>query len=329
MPESTPSGGDAGLPPDATDPLKCCPRWSHNAPSKPPAICPRRQAFQAAPGARAGLLNFDGQFYVGQPGVPARSALVWHFTPVGTHWPKVVKWPNKAGPTLQLTLEELQLWWALRKLMCCFPSYDARSFFLTTPPPVTTAPIRLSALMPGKRLRRITRCLWLSAGPPAGSVSKFFEEMEKGKDWNESMAASCRCGPKVTPDESMMRWLTQHTCPGWMVCPRKPWRLGRERHTVAGSSRVVHQFETVMGKDRPIGLAKRFEKECGSGVVAMLCRLCEPLFGAGRTVQLDSGFCVLLAIAALRSHGLLPQAQIKKRRHSTDANRPACVLEQG
>ena len=58
-----------------------------------------------------------------------------------------------------------------------------------------------------------------------------------------------------------------------------------------------------MGKARPLGLVKPFEKECGPGVTALVLRLLEPWFNSGRTIQLDSGFCVLLLMAALATKG--------------------------
>ena len=70
-----------------------------------------------------------------------------------------------------------------------------------------------------------------------------------------------------------------------------------------------------MGKDRPPGLNLKFEGECGRGVASLVLRLLEPWFGTGRTVHLDSGFCVLVLMALLVKNGLWPNSQVKKRRY--------------
>ena len=46
-----------------------------------------------------------------------------------------------------------------------------------------------------------------------------------------------------------------------------------------------------------------------------MLRLCESLFTTGKVVILDSGFCVLKAIVALRKHGVFASALIKKRKY--------------
>ena len=100
-----------------------------------------------------------------------------------------------------------------------------------------------------------------------------------------------------------------------MCCPRKPWQFGRERHAIADKNRVIFRYETQMGAARPIGYTKKYEDVYGKGFVSLVLRLCEPIFSSGRTVHMDSGFCILLLIAALSTFGLFAQAQIKKRRY--------------
>lgn len=53
----------------------------------------------------------------------------------------------------------------------------------------------------------------------------------------------------------------------------------------------------------------------GPGVVAIVLRCCKCIKNSGRVVILDSGFCVLLLIAALGKFGLFTISAIKKRRH--------------
>jgi hypothetical protein len=149
------------------------------------------------------------------------------------------------------------------------------------------APYRLNGFMSGRRFKAISSSLTFGDGSHVGGSNKFAQEIVKDKYRNDNMEGSYCLGGTVTPDETMKRWLHRQTCPGWTCCPRKPWKFGRERHTVAGSNFVIFAFETQMGKDRPIGLTKRFEGE-----------LCST---------------VLLLIAALAKNGLWANAQIKKR----------------
>ena len=49
--------------------------------------------------------------------------------------------------------------------------------------------------------------------------------------------------------------------------------------------------------------------------IHLLLRLCKTLYGTGRIVILDSGFCVLQGIIELRKKGVFAGALIKKRRY--------------
>ena len=311
LPENKKRPSDAQLRVDATDPLKAKPFWLPDQGREPPQICPR-----AARGGvsiiEARLKNYTGPTTGNQP---TRSGLCWHFTPL-LYWYKIVTWTNE-NHEIGLTLGELKLWWTLRRLMSCYPGHTVAEWFTSKPPGMlAAAPYSLRRFMSQRRFKKITRCISFSRSQSQGGSANYFrEEIPAEKAWNDHMDACYEPGGSVTPDESMMKWLHRLTCPGWMCCPRKPWCFGRERHTVADSNRVIFRYETQMGRARPIGYKKKFEDIYGKGVVALVLRLCEPVFQTGRTVHLDSGFCVLLLIAALRKVGLFGQAQIKKRRY--------------
>ena len=97
--------------------------------------------------------------------------------------------------------------------------------------------------------------------------------------------------------------------------PRKPHPFGNEYHTVeCGLTNILYQMEIVEGKDQPAEYKdSQQEKELGK-TGAMMMRILKPIVGTAKVVILDSGFCVLSALVALRKAGVYASAVIKKRR---------------
>ncbi|KAL7549033.1 hypothetical protein ACHAWF_012294, partial [Thalassiosira exigua] len=114
----------------------------------------------------------------------------------------------------------------------------------------------------------------------------------------------------------MSIWHNRWTCPGWVFCPRKPHPFGNEYHSAyCGITGIMFVIELVEGKDRPRELGvPGYEREYGK-TGALLLRMLKSYFATGRYIVLDSGFCVLKAILALRDRGLFAGALIKKRRY--------------
>ena len=73
----------------------------------------------------------------------------------------------------------------------------------------------------------------------------------------------------------------------------------------------MFQMEMVEGIERPSELPTDPRTKKTEG---LLLRLCDPILGAGKVVILDSGFCVLEALIALKKVGVFASALIKKRR---------------
>ena len=71
-------------------------------------------------------------------------------------------------------------------------------------------------------------------------------------------------------------------------------------------------MQIVEGKDKlkEIGKDKYHEYRKTRGLII---RLCTPLFMTGKVVVLDSGYCVLLAVIALKKMGVFSSTLIKKR----------------
>jgi hypothetical protein len=53
----------------------------------------------------------------------------------------------------------------------------------------------------------------------------------------------------------------------------------------------------------------------GGKTIGLLLRLTKPVWGTGKVVILDSGFCVLKGIIELKKQGVLAGALVKKRRY--------------
>ena len=100
-----------------------------------------------------------------------------------------------------------------------------------------------------------------------------------------------------------------------MYVPRKPHPAGNEYHTIACCGwQVCFALELMKGKDTPPQAPPLEFSAVWGKTASLLLRLTKSVHKTGRYVILDSGFCVLLAIVALKIHGLFSAAMIKKRR---------------
>ena len=96
---------------------------------------------------------------------------------------------------------------------------------------------------------------------------------------------------------------------------RKPHPFGNERHTISCAlTTILWRAQIVEGKDRPAQLGDKKWAELGKTVGLML-RMCDPIFGTGKCVVLDSGFCVSKGIVALEAKGVYAGALIKKHKY--------------
>ena len=73
-------------------------------------------------------------------------------------------------------------------------------------------------------------------------------------------------------------------------------------------------IELREGKDRPKEKGRLDHDEKGS-TAGLLLRLTKSLWGHGKCVILDSGFCVLKALVELRKVGVFASSVIKKRKY--------------
>lgn len=176
-------------------------------------------------------------------------------------------------------------------------------------------PVRFNEYMSRRRFESITRCLQITKETPPAYQDKFWEMRSLQTAWNENMLDCFSPGWISCLDESMSKWLNEYTCPGFMVVPRKPWPIGNEYHTIAcGVSGLLYAMELVEGKDEPRERPRKEFQNLGK-TVGLLLRLTRSLWGTGKTIVLDSGFCVLKGIVELKKKGVFSSALIKKRRY--------------
>ena len=193
---------------------------------------------------------------------------------------------------------------------------DRWRYFSSEPiSPWNGAPWRLGKYMTGWKFERITSSLRLTAAPRPSYCDKFHKVRSLIDGWNEHMKSCFIPGWVSCLDESISIWTSRWTCPGFMYVLRKPHPMGNEYNFICcGVSEIMFAIELVEGKDEPKEKKKKkFHKE--SKTAGLLLRLCEGIFGTGKIVILDSGFCVLLALIELKKMGVYASALVKKRRY--------------
>lgn len=191
---------------------------------------------------------------------------------------------------------------------------DRREFWAKTKPSREGgAPFRLNDLMSGRRFEEICGALSYTSLDPPAFKDKFWEIREMVQAWNENMKAAFTSAWINCLDESMSIWTNKWTYPGYVFCPRKPHPFGNEYHTIAcGICGILFAIEMVEGNDRPRELPAA---PANKKTIHLLLSLCKNLYGTGKIVILDSGFCVLEGLIELRKKGVFGGALIKKRRY--------------
>ena len=204
-------------------------------------------------------------------------------------------------------------WWVLMSMV---DGSDRQSFWSSKEVNIYEgAPFRLMKFMSQNRFEEILGVISYMDKSAPELLDKFWEVRDLIAAWNASMEVEFLPSWINAIDESMLKWLNEYTCPGFMYIPRKPWKFGNEWHDAGCcSSDVIWSVNLREGKDCPRHLG---EKEYGGmgKTVGTLLRLMKSQFGTGKTVVLDSGFCVLQGLVELKKNGIYAHAVIKKRRY--------------
>ena len=177
------------------------------------------------------------------------------------------------------------------------------------------APYRFGHPMTRYRFEAILSALTITNRKAPSYKDGFWEVRQLMEEWNDNMEMFFSLSWINCLDESMSKWLSEFTCPGFMCVFRKPWPFGNQYHTICCcKTGILWRAEIVKGKDTPPERPPKKYSSHGK-TAALLLRLTEPIWGSGRVVILDSGFCVLKAIVELRKRGVYSSALIKKRRY--------------
>ena len=187
-----------------------------------------------------------------------------------------------------------------------FWSVDKKSMFCG-------APHCFNDDMSQQRFEDITAKLSLTSIPPPAYEDCFHEVREWINAFNDNMKDVFIPSWISCLDESISIWTNRYTCPGWMFVPRKPHPMGNEYHTMCdGYWGVLYHMELMEGKHRPKEMNKKKFDEYGKTVGRVL-RCSSSLFATGKTVVMDSGFCVLDVLPKLKERGVYALIMVKKR----------------
>jgi hypothetical protein len=125
---------------------------------------------------------------------------------------------------------------------------------------------------------------------PPDYGDKFWEVRQMIGAWNKNIKEQFSASWVNCLDESMSIWYIRYTYPGWMFVPRKPHHFGNEYHSICCAlSGIMFGIELVEGKSSPPERPRDINETQGK-TVALLLRLCKPLYTTGKVVILDSGF---------------------------------------
>ena len=212
-----------------------------------------------------------------------------------------------------ITYGELLKWIGLWVLMSTVDGSDRRSFWSTCDIDIFHGgPFRLTAFMSRNRFENMLNNLVYNAVNPPDFRDRFWEVRWMISCWNENMSKQFIPSWINCIDKSMSKWVNKFTCPGFMFVPRKPWPFGNEYHDACSAeSDIIWSVDLREGKDRPRELGVKEYDDKGK-TVGTLLRLTVPIWGGGKVLVLDSGFCVLKAIVELKKRGVFAASLIKK-----------------
>jgi len=275
--------------------------WGHSG------ICYRRERGPPNMGAR-----ING---IGPDVVPTYLQLFEILFPVNFVKTVMIPMMNASGELEpELKYGEFIKWLGLWFLMATTSVQNRRSFWSVKPPDnFDITQLRFNEYMSRNRFENIRAALSFTNVEPPTYLDRFWEVRQLLDEWNTNMDRKFQPSWISCVDESMSKWVGQFTCPGFIVCPRKPWPFGNEYHTIScGETNIIYRQDLIEGKDEPRQRQAKSYSELGK-TIGTVMRLCQPIFGSSRIVVADSGFCILKAIVELRKKGVYMSALIKKR----------------
>ena len=152
-----------------------------------------------------------------------------------------------------VTYSEFLVWIGLWILMSTVDGLDHCGFWSNKDINIYEgAPFRLTSFMSHNCFKEILNCISYTSNNPPETLDRFWEVRELIGVWNKNMGEMFIPSWINTIDESMLKWLNEYTCPGFMCVPRKPWRFGNEYHDArCALSDIIWQVDLREGKDCP------------------------------------------------------------------------------
>jgi hypothetical protein len=226
-----------------------------------------------------------------------------------------------------INLQEFYVWLGCIFYMAFFQGIGDRDQWWSSAPidQFKGAPFRLNVYMSKTRFTDITGAIrYMDKTEPLLFVDMFHEVRQMIEAFNEHYEREYSPAWISCLDELMNSWLNKF-CPGFMVCPRKPWPFGNKYHSIAdgdenGHNPIMWKIRLVEGKDRPkLGNGRwafltTWENEGYMKTVELLLNMMAPIHQTGKVVTGDSGFCFAEGVTALHEKGVYRQFLIKKMR---------------
>jgi len=180
----------------------------------------------------------------------------------------------------QLQYGEFVKWIRIWFLMATTNADNRRDFWSQKPVNMySSAPFHLHDIMSRNRFEQILSVLTFTDMEPPPYLDRFWEVRQMLDEWNTNMDNAFAASWISCIDESMSKWVSQYTCPGFMVVPQKPWLFENEYHSIScGKSNVIYRLDLVEGKDTPRQHPRKKYSEHGKTIGTMM-QLAEPLFG--------------------------------------------------
>jgi len=146
-------------------------------------------------------------------------------------------------------LWSIGLWFLLATM-----KFDHQNDFwsMQPPNPFHGVMLQFNDWMSRARFEEIISALQYMDEKPSAYLDKFWEVHQMLDTFNNNMQAHCCPSWVSCIDESMSKWVSQYSCPGFMLVPWQPWPCGNEYHTIScGKTEILYQLDLVEGKDKP------------------------------------------------------------------------------
>ena len=106
--------------------------------------------------------------------------------------------------------------------------------------------------MSRRRFETILGALQFTNVEPPSYKDRFWEVQQMLEVWNDNMTEQFVASWMSCLDKSMLKWVNEFTCPGYMCVPQKPWQFGNEYHSICCAlTGIMYLIKLVEEKDEP------------------------------------------------------------------------------